>query len=94
MNDLMKPPRNYRYRMIRKTIPRTGEIVYGVHEVYRDHEGRIWAWSMDSVVPTAETFSELAQELDRLVQALGEPVLAESIDDEGNRTLREVCGRT
>jgi hypothetical protein len=46
-----------------KHIAESGEVWYGLHEVYYNKKNQIWAWTEDPVDVTGDTVDELEQAL-------------------------------
>lgn len=67
----------WNYRVIQTTYP-SGEVDFGVYEVYYDNEGRITAYTEDPVPAVCETIEELRQDLQRMLECLDNPVLVAS----------------
>ena len=63
------------------------EVSYSIHEVYTMDDGI--SWTDKEVSPRGETLQELADDLERMRRALFEPMLRESLDDEGEPYLAE-----
>ena len=87
---------HWNHRIIRKTYP-CGSVILGIHEVFCDDEGRVWAASEEPIAPTVvekypspmsadlgETVDDLKTVLGWMLEALTAPILDfDSIPEEG-----------
>jgi hypothetical protein len=64
----------WNHRVVKKTHT-TGEISYGVHEVYYNDEGKPISCTQDAVEPYGETLEELKREIERFSKATELPIL-------------------
>jgi hypothetical protein len=71
------------YRVLRRE-GMTGEIFYGIHEVFFDDAGRAWGCTVEPVAAVGYDLEDLADELELLAAALKQPVLEyDAIPEEG-----------
>lgn len=66
------------YRILRTDHP-SGEITFGIHEVYYDSEGKPNACSVDPMDPHGETVEELREDINAMLKAFDKPVLDYSL---------------
>ncbi len=55
---------------------------YGVHEVFYDDDGKIFAWTEEKLSPFGETSGELQDELNNMLGACDSPILAFDMEPE------------
>lgn len=65
---------SWNYRVVRKRTA-TGEIVFGIHEVYYDGSGNPAFCSDGSIEPGGESIRDLRANLTNMLKALNKPIL-------------------
>ena len=67
----------WNYRVIRKTAPVSGDIIYQIHEVYYREDGTIDCWTQMPVEPLGVTESQLRNDIHAFLAAFRAPLLEE-----------------
>lgn len=62
---------SWNYRLTRTTVE--GEEAWGIREIYYDEAGEVMHWTEDTVAAHGETREELADDMNRMAQALAMP---------------------
>ncbi len=79
---------HWNYRVIRKLVQGTEEVVYQIHEVYYSDDSAIDGWTKSHVMPLGETEYELREDIRHFLEAFRLPILEEEKDN-GKDILRE-----
>jgi hypothetical protein len=66
----------WNYRVVKHTDSE-GITHFGIHEVYYDKDGRPSMYTESAMAPYGETLEELAEDLERMREALIKPVLTD-----------------
>ena len=90
------------YRVVAKRHEQTGDLLYGIHEVFLDEEDRAWTCTEEPVLPMGESLEGLRDEFLMMASALinlnpvvdydlipqegAESPIAECFDEEGELT--------
>lgn len=77
---------SWNYRVIR-TEHESGDVFFRIHEVYYDEDGSIRSWTVDPVLPSGESTSELREDIRHFLSAFRKPVLEEAKEN-GESVLR------
>lgn len=67
-------PQQWSYRVVRKKED-SGEVSFGIHEVYYDKHGKPQFCSNGSIEPIGESVRALKTELSRMQKAFCQPIL-------------------
>lgn len=65
---------SWNHRVIKKTYP-SGEESYGIHEVYYNENGEIYAHTTDPIDLNCETLDDLKQYIQWCLKACEKPIL-------------------
>jgi hypothetical protein len=71
---------SWNYRMFHREV--NGEDEFTIREAYYDDNGDIHLWSADPSFPSGETKIELMDDLARMLEATGQPVVKITPDGE------------
>jgi len=77
---------SWNYRVIRKEHE-SGEIHFQIHEVYYSEDGFIQSWTVDPVLPSGESLSELREDIRYFLSAFRKDALEEA-QENGKPVLR------
>jgi len=76
----------WNYRILR-TEHESGDVLFRIHEVYYSDGGTIESWTLDPVLPSGESASELREDIRYFLSAFRKPVLEEAHEN-GKPILR------
>jgi hypothetical protein len=87
---------SWNHRVMRQHFD-SGEVHYGIREVFYDEDGTVKGWTAEPVDPHGESVDGLRECLQRMLAALDKPVLdereelaAKHSDEQGGNLRREV----